>query len=204
MMGESKPRAVVWRALAGIECGVLGGLAMLACWAAGSVWHRQPPWIVPNILGSLLYRHDVLRGAPGAVTLAGTALHISVAGAIGLAFGLLAGDARNRLRAALLGVLTALLWYYCAEAWLWRPLGALALIYNPPRALLVAHLIFGLALAGYGRALDRLHAPPSRTPEPAVACEAELARLPDSGQPGSQPGPQANPDSGQPGSQPGP
>jgi len=156
MMAGSTSRAVVWRALAGIECGVLGGLAMLACWAAGSLWHRQPPWIVPNILGSLLYHDDVLRGAPGVLTLAGAAFHISVAGAIGLAFGLLAGDARNRLRAALLGVLTALLWYYVAEARFWRPLGELALIYNPPRALLVAHLIYGLVLAGYGRALDRL------------------------------------------------
>jgi hypothetical protein len=153
MIGDR--RHILFRAFAGIECGVLGGVAMALCWAASSTFEGQPPWVSFNLLGSLLDAAGVLRRGLGPVTLVGVALHVVVAGAIGLAFGLVMGEARNRLRTALLAILTGLLWYYVAGG-LWRRLGALAYLYIPLRTLLFSHLLYGLALACYGRALDRI------------------------------------------------
>lgn len=153
MIGDR--RHILFRLFAGVQCGVLGGVAMALCWAAGSILRGQPPWISFNMLGSLLEGAGVLRRGPGFVTVAGLALHLFVAGTIGLVFALVMGEARNRFRTALLAILTGLLWYYIA-GWLWSKWGALAYAYVPLRTLLFSHLLFGLALAAYGRALDRI------------------------------------------------
>jgi hypothetical protein len=134
-------------ALAGIQTGVLGGLAMFGWLAASSAVDRQSVWIVPNLLGSLFYGRDVLWRSFSTTTVAGLALHLFVTGLIGLAFGMAVGESRNRLRVALLGILSALVWYHFSELLFWRKLGALALIYSPPRSMLLAHLVYGFALA---------------------------------------------------------
>jgi hypothetical protein len=152
---QGRVSPLLLRALAGIQTGVLGGLAMLGWLAAGSALDRQPLWIIPNLLGSVFYGRDVLRRSFGSTTVAGLALHLFVAGLIGLAFGVVIGESRNRLRVALLGILSALSWYYFSEALFWRKLGILAMIYGPPRSMLLAHLIYGFVLAWYPRGLYR-------------------------------------------------
>jgi len=141
------------RALAGIQTGVLGGLAMMSWLAASSALDRQSIWTIPNLLGSVLSGRDVLRRGFGAVTVAGLALHLCVAGVIGSAFGLLVGESRNRLRVALLGILAGLSWYYVSELLFWKKLGALVLIYSPQRPMLLGHLIYGFVLAWHPRGL---------------------------------------------------
>jgi len=157
-------------ALAGVETGILGGLAMLGWLAASSALDRQSIWIVPNLLGSVFYGRDVLRRSFGWVTMDGLALHFFVSGLIGLAFGLSAGRSRNRLRVALLGIAAGLVWYYFSEALFWRKLGVVARIYGPPRSLLLAHLIYGLILARFPSALASLerhvHGEPVSAPKP--------------------------------------
>ncbi len=155
----------VLRALAGLECGVLGGAGMLACWALGAVAWGQPPWMTLNVLGSLFDHDNVLHRAAGQQTVSGLALHVAIAGAIGLGFGLLMGEARNRLRASLLGLLTGLLWYYGAEAFFWRRLGVLGQFYAPARVMQLAHILYGVGLAWYPYALDRLWKRPASDPE---------------------------------------
>ncbi|MGA2328043.1 MAG: hypothetical protein ABSH05_17330 [Bryobacteraceae bacterium] len=135
------------RALAGIQTGVLGGLAMFGWLAASSAVERQSVWIVPNLLGSLFYGRDVLWRSFSRTTVAGLALHLFVTGLIGLGFGMAVGESRNRLRVALLGIFSALVWYHFSELLFWRKLGALAMIYSPPRSMLLAHLVYGFALA---------------------------------------------------------
>ncbi|MGC9972571.1 MAG: hypothetical protein ABSE56_18465 [Bryobacteraceae bacterium] len=137
------------RALAGIQTGVLGGLAMFGWLAASSAVDRQSIWIVPNLLASVFYGRDVLRLRFSTITVAGLALHLFVAGVVGLVFGMVIGESRNRLRVALLGILSALVWYHFSEVLFWRKLGALALIYSPPRSMLLAHLVYGFVLAWY-------------------------------------------------------
>jgi hypothetical protein len=137
------------RALAGIQTGVLGGLAMIGWLAASSAVDRQSIWIVPNLLASVFYGRDVLRLRFSTITVAGLALHLFVAGVVGLVFGMVIGESRNRLRVALLGILSALVWYHFSEVLFWRKLGALALIYSPSRSMLLAHLVYGFVLAWY-------------------------------------------------------
>lgn len=157
-MGPGKQGRVsplLLRALAGIETGVLGGLAMLGWMAGSSALDRQPVWIVPNLLAAVFYGRDVLRRGFSPTTMTGLALHLFVAGLIGLAFGMAIGESRNRLRVALLGILSGLVWYYFSEALFWRKLGIVATIYGPPRSMLLAHLFYGFVLAWYPRGLDR-------------------------------------------------
>ncbi len=137
------------RALAGIQTGVLGGLAMIGWLSVSSAVDRQSICIVPNLLASVFYGRDVLRLRFSSITVAGLALHLFVAGVVGLVFGMVVGESRNRLRVALLGILSALVWYQFSEALFWRKLGAMALIYSPPRSMLLAHLAYGFVLAWY-------------------------------------------------------
>jgi hypothetical protein len=159
--------------LAGIETGVLGGLAMWGCLAAGSALDRRPVWIVPNLLASVFYGRDALRRGFGGLTVAGLALHLFAAGLLGLLFGLLVGDSQNRLRVALLGILTGLVWFHFSEVLFLRKLGALAAVYAPARSMLLAHLVFGFVLAWYPSGLgaarrrflaDPADPSPSQTP----------------------------------------
>ncbi len=157
-MGPGNQRRVsplLLRALAGIETGIFGGLAMLGWLAASSALDGQSIWIIPNLVGSVFGR-DVLRRSFSWVTVDGLALHFFLSGLIGFVFGMVTGSSRSRLRVALLGILTGLLWYYFSEALFWRRLGILARIYGPPRSLLLAHLIFGFVLARFPRSLASL------------------------------------------------
>lgn len=129
---------------------------MLGWLAASSALDRQSIWILSNLLGSVFYGSDVLRRSFSWVTMDGLALHFFVSGLIGLAFGISTGRSRSRLRVALLGILTGLLWYYFSEALFWRKLGVVARIYGPPRSLLLAHLIYGFVLARFPSALASL------------------------------------------------
>jgi len=150
---QGRVGALLVRALAGIETGVLGGLAMWGWLAASSAVNRQPVWTVPNLLAEVFYGRDALRRDFSGLTIAGLALHLVAAGLAGLLFGLLIGESQNRLRVALLGILTGLVWFHFSEVLFWRKLGALTAIYSRVRPMLLAHLIFGVALAWYPSAL---------------------------------------------------
>jgi hypothetical protein len=179
-MGPGNQRRVspfILRALAGIETGVMAGLAMLGWLLASSALDRHPVWIIPNLLGSVFYGRDVLRRSFSWVTVDGLALHFFVSGLIGFVFGIATGSSRSRLRVALLGILTGLLWYYFSEALFWRRLGILAGVYSPPRSLLLAHLIFGFVLARFPRGLALLerhsYGEPSRSMQLPVSTPEE-------------------------------
>ncbi len=170
-MGPGNQRRVspfVLRALAGIETGVIAGLAMLGWLLASSALDRHSIWTIPNLLGSVFYDRDVLRHSFSWVTMDGLALHFFVSGLIGLVFGIATGSSRSRLRVVLLGILTGLLWYYFSEALFWRRLGILARIFGSPRSLLLAHLIFGFVLARFPRGLAslerRFYGEPAQSP----------------------------------------
>jgi hypothetical protein len=169
---QGRVDAPLVRALAGIQTGVLGGLAMWGWLAASSAVDRQPVWTIPNLLASVFYGRDVLRRDFSGLTIAGLALHLFAAGLAGLLFGLLVGESQNRLRVALLGILTGLVWYHFSEVLFWRKLGALAAIYSPVRPMLLAHLIYGFALAWYPSALGAARRQFPEEPAPPGAPEA--------------------------------
>ncbi len=137
------------RLLAGVETGVLGGVAMLAWFFLSSTLLHHSIWIVPNLLGGVLHQEAVLRRGFSLVTVSGLSLHLFAAGTVGIVFAVLAGGIRSRRRIMLLGVIAGLVWFYFSNALVWRKLGALAWVYSSPRMLLVGHLIFGVVLGSY-------------------------------------------------------
>ena len=136
------------RWLAGLEAGVWAGLAVVGWFALTAAWSQRSFWDLPNRLGSLFYGPQALRAGFHAATLAGLAFHLFTSAVVGLLFAGLAREGRNRVRAALLALVTGLAWCYAAYAWFWRrllpPAGG-----TPPPWLLAAYLLFGVVLGGY-------------------------------------------------------
>ncbi len=140
-------RTRLLHALAGLETGVLGGLAMLAWLVAGAQFFALPWWALPNLMASGFYGQAVFRGGPGMMTLAGAALHLVVAGSVGLVFGLLAPGSLSYLRLALLGACAGLAWYYLSTSPQWNKLSPLLPLHGPRSLLYSAHLLYGAMLA---------------------------------------------------------
>ena len=141
--------APLLRALAGIETGVLGGVAMFGWLALSSLFDFRSIWTAPNLLGSTLSGQATLQRGFGWATVLGLGLHLAVSGLIGMTFGLLVGNAARRLRVTLLGMLTGLVWFYFSQALFQRKLGVFVTLYSPPRTLLMAHLMYGLVLGWF-------------------------------------------------------
>src|SRR5277367_386187 len=74
-------------ALAGLETGITGALAMLVWLAAGSVWTRHSVWWVPNLVASVLYGPGSLRETAGVYTAVGAAMVLALYGLVGVLFG---------------------------------------------------------------------------------------------------------------------
>jgi len=165
------------KALAGIETGVLGGLAMFGCLAVSALVDSHSIWMAPNLLGSVLSGQQSLSGGFGWITVAGLGLHFSASGALGMTFGLLVGVGGKRLRVTLLGMLTGLVWYYFSQVLFRRKLGILMMLYSPPQTLLLAHLIYGLVLGWFPNGLRAVRR--SFFPETAPAEIAETDAAPD-------------------------
>ncbi len=154
--GKGRVSAQSLHLFAGIQSGIVGGAAMLAVLITAAKLEGQPAWVVPNLLGSIVYRHDAVGAAFTRVTLAGLALQFFFSGVVGMLFGVVVGDMRNRLRVVLLGVLAALVWFYGSQALFWRKLGFLATLYVSPKALVLAHITYGLVLGWYPGVLRSL------------------------------------------------
>ncbi len=140
---------LICKALAGIETGVFGGLAMFGWMALGSALDMRSIWTPMNLLGSTLSGRQALPWGFGWTTVMGLSLHLTVSGLVGMMFGLLVGSAGRRLRVTLLGMLAGLVWYYFSQALFARRLGAFVVLYSPPRTMLMAHLIYGLVLGWF-------------------------------------------------------
>jgi hypothetical protein len=139
--------------LAGLEAGMLGGLAMLGWFFLVSLANGEPAWRVPDLLGSTFYGDRAFDGNSKMVTVSGVALHLFTSGILGVLFGLFVREMRNYFRVALLGLILGLGWYYLSYAIVWKRLNPLIPLYSSYRSMLVAHFLFGAFLGGYPRCL---------------------------------------------------
>jgi hypothetical protein len=138
-------REKMFDALTGLELGVLGGVLMLAWFALISPVLGQPWWTVPNLLGSKYYAARIVRSGPGLVTLSGGALHLVLAGIVGVFVGLLSPG--NRLVA--LGAAVA--WYLASYLYIWKRASPMLADYTWQPVLAAGYFIYGSVL-GYHRA----------------------------------------------------
>jgi hypothetical protein len=184
----------VRRLLAGIEAGVLGGLAMIAGVAVVAAATHQPVWTAPNLFASLFLGPTALDRAFRSSTLSGLALQLVAAGLLGLAFGACAGGSRSRLRVFLLGILVGLIWYYLTQTLLMRKFGVTALLYIAPKTMLFGNMCFGIVLglypvflkAGEGKPLRASGPTEAISPQPGPAVLAETPESPEQSAGGTQ------------------
>src|SRR5713101_5788780 len=87
--------------MAGLECGVLGGVFMLVWLAIISLLQGRSVWSIPNLLASTFYGEAALRRGFRWATLSGVALHLVMTAIVGMVFGLAVGGATNRSRVML-------------------------------------------------------------------------------------------------------
>ncbi len=135
-------------ALAGIQAGVAGALALFVYLAVNSAWHRRSIWTVPNLLASTFYGESAYRQGFGARTSAGVALLVVLYGLLGALFGLVVRDHGSPLRVIFLGLIYGTAWFFVSFDWLWKHVNPLVPLYSSDRIMLVGHLLYGAVLGG--------------------------------------------------------
>jgi len=153
MTSGAKP---LWRALAGVQAGVVAGVVMLVYLALDARLRDSSVWSVINLFASSFYGDPALGLGFRRTSIAGLAMHIGSSGLLGLGIAMLLSPFVARpVRFALAGALLALGWYYGVVRWLWPLWNPLALR-QPFPGLLFAHVIFGVAMGLYPRFLADL------------------------------------------------
>jgi hypothetical protein len=142
----SGPRGGVRHALAGVQAGILGALAMLACVMIGAAWNHRSVWSVPNLLATTFFGSDAYRNQLVRTSWSGVALILVIYGSLGMVWGTIFGDNRKHAL-AVYGAIAGLLVYFVFYDFLWRHANPLITLYAPDRQLEVAHLVWGLVLA---------------------------------------------------------
>ena len=198
--GETQPQAPgrglpasLCRAAAGLDTGLVGGLALLLWFAAssqmaGGLWFSRLNLAAAPFFGDLVFASGA-----GWHTVVGAAHLLLIYSLLGAVYGLLPAS-----REGWLNLMTALgfagLIHLCADAWLWKRLHPFAHPYYAPLAIAPGHLIYGLFLWRFPSRLKRLalligapHAIAALFPDPTPA---ELESVPAPPQPAAEPLPE--------------
>ena len=155
-------RSKIDRSIAGLQAGMFGGMALLAVMVLLSMLDRQAWWSYPNLIAATFYGSRSLASGPGWPTVSGIALQLLIAAIAGALFGALFGAYGRSRRIALIGLIWGVFLFY-ASSQLYGFIAPLVTAYLPRNAWVVAHMIYGVCLAGIGR-IGALHASP---PPPA-------------------------------------
>lgn len=178
-MGSVRDVKPFWRALAGLEAGIVAGSVMLVYLMLDAVLRGWGPWSVVNLFASNSYGSAALGSAFRRTSIVGLAWYFFTSGLLGLAISLvLKPFLRRPTRCALVGAVTAVGWYYWGARMLWPLWNPLAGRYQPFPALLIGYLIFGIAMGSYPRFLAQLEEGTRREPaaEPAGGEPAPIPR----------------------------
>ena len=145
-ISKSRP---VWElsALAGLQAGVLGGMAMLVFLFAHSVLRGQPWWSYANLLGSVVYGTSALWRGFGRATFAGASFQILLSGLAGALFGVCFARTRGRMPSLLLGLSSGVIWFGISHWILFKGIAPLVPVYASQPATLLGYLILGLVLS---------------------------------------------------------
>ncbi len=148
---EERPKtSALITGLAGLQAGVLGGLAGLSYVMLDGFLRGNGPWPFPNLLSTAIYS----RGGSALVftwaTMSGIALQLVLAGLLGLlASGLLVQYLNRPRFCRVIGLLVGLSWYYVTVRLLWPDLNLDVIRYQPPSGAILGYVILGLVLGLY-------------------------------------------------------
>jgi hypothetical protein len=133
-------------AMAGLQAGVLGALLIVACLMIGSLWNGRSIWVAPNLFATTFFGSDAYRNQFLRTSWTGVALIVAVYGLLGVLWGCIWRDERNRWL-GWYGAIAGLGVYYILYHFLWRHVNPLITLYAPDRQLEVGHLLWGIVLA---------------------------------------------------------
>lgn len=161
--------------LGGLQAGVAGALAMLACLAVGSLWDQRSVWVAPNLFATTFYGPGVYYNEYAGTAWAGVALLIVLYGSLGALWGCLWRDKQKRML-RVLGALFGLVVYRILFDIVWPHVNGLVVLYAPNTQLEIGHVLWGILLARsprYSRLIaERLQDLPPTIPVPTVAAPA--------------------------------
>ena len=168
---EGRPRTpALIMGLAGIQAGVLGGLAGLSYVMLDGFLRGRGPWPFPNLLSTAIYS----RGGSALVftwaTMSGIALQLVLTGLLGLLVSQLLVHYLTRPRfCRIVGLLVGLSWYYVTVRLLWPDLNLDVIRYQPLSGALLGYVVLGLVLGLYPKFfyhLERVEAAGEDAPPP--------------------------------------
>ncbi len=141
-------------ALAGLQAGIVGVFWMFGCFIVAAYWNGQSIWSIPNLFSTAFYGGNAWESEFARTTWSGLALILALYGLLGAFWGCLDRQSRPFIRA--LGALAGVATYYLFFGFIWVHLAPPLALYAPTRELLVAHVIWGAALAGAPRYSRRI------------------------------------------------
>lgn len=128
---------------------MFGGFALLAVMMFVSQMDRRAWWSYPNLLSAYFYGGRSIGRGVGWSTVAGIALQLMIAAAAGALFGGVFTQLFGARRLVLPGLVWGVLVFYASEQF-YRIASPVVVAYLPRGAALVAHMIYGVCLAGLG------------------------------------------------------
>ena len=136
--------------LAGLQAGVLGGLAGLSYVMLDGFLRGRGPWPFPNLLSTAIYSRSGSALTFTWATMSGIALQLVLTGLLGLLVSRLLIQYLARPRfCRIVGLLVGLSWYYVTVRFLWPDLNLDVTRYQPPSGTLLGYVVLGLVLGLY-------------------------------------------------------
>jgi hypothetical protein len=153
-------------ALAGLQAGMMGALAMLLWLGISALWQRRSFWTSENLLATTFYGSSAVHNGFSASTFSGLALYLLLYSTLGCLFAVTAAKAGPSARLVLAGILTSLGWYYVSFHFLWRAVGPLIPLLHAVAPTVLGHVIYGASIGRFPHYLARSEA--LALPEPVV------------------------------------
>jgi hypothetical protein len=156
-------------ALAGLQAGMMGTLAMLLWMGISAVWQQRTFWTSENLLATTFYGSRSLHNGFSISTVSGLALYLLLYSTLGCLFGYAAGKREASPRLVLTGIAAGVVWYYLSFHFLWRAVGPLIPILHPVTPTVLGHIIYGAGIGRFPHFLPATPAPPPPEPAPEPA-----------------------------------
>lgn len=133
-------------ALGGLQAGVVGVIWMFLCFFVAAFWGGGGTWSVPNLLATYFYGENAFQNEFYRTTWAGIALIVVLYGLIGILWGSFWRERRRPLL-SFYGVMLGVGTYFLFFDFVWEHVSPTISLFAPVRPLVVAHMLWGAALA---------------------------------------------------------
>jgi len=133
-------------ALGGLQAGVAGTAAMLACLAVGSLWNQRSVWTGPNLFATTFYGPRVYFNHYAGTGWSGVALLVVLYGTLGALWGW-AWRGEQKPMLAVYGAVVGLVVYFILFDFVWKQVNGLVVLYAPNAQLELGHALWGIILA---------------------------------------------------------